>query len=94
MNFGFTCDPVENQAKLFPFELEMIQFARNSVTVEIDHMLPMVSIIDIEDAENELFLDFYEAQNFLEQAETYWNEKDISDMDAVYLAAYPYVEAL
>jgi len=94
MNFGFTCDPVSDQDRLSRFELEMIQYSRNSVIVEINHMMPTVEINGKELEDSGWFMEGEEAQSFLDKAETFWNEKDISDEDAVYLAAYEYADAV
>ena len=94
MNYGFTCDPLEIQEDVTAFEREMILYAKNSVVVEIDLTLPNVTIINKCCPENEWFMQEEEAQSFLDKAETIWNEKKITDMDAVYLTAYEYADAI
>ena len=87
-----TDEPLE----LPPVFQQMLHYASHSVQVEIDSMLPTVFILPLENPSESdgWYMQEEEAQSFLDKAEILWNEYEITDKEAVMLAAYEYVDAM
>ena len=75
-------------------QYQMINYARNSVNVEINCLLPDVSITNRRNFDSNWYMQEEEAQAFLDKAENFWSHFDLTAEQAVLLAAYEYADAL
>ena len=70
----------------------MIDYARNSIIIEIDRIHGYVSITDSQNNENHIFLQDEEGYNFIDRVNEAWNSYDLTVEEAEFLIAYPYCD--
>ncbi len=75
---------------------DMITYARKSVNIDVEMVLPDVAITALDDPENCFYMQEESASSFLEIADHFYEKFDLTHMESFMLAAYTggYVDAL